>query len=117
MSERLDVAYYYHPAPYWGIDEGGWVKSLLLFFDKVSILLPGYMYGRHHFADPVLAEPLEDRGLLEVLEPTNWIDPDMAKKLAEAKVVHLGGNVAYLVAIVHRTGQNQEPSRWYSLIP
>ncbi len=83
MSERLDVAYYY-PAPYWGIDEGGWVKSLLLFFDKVSILLPGYMYGRHHFADPVLAEPLEDRGLLEVLEPTNWIDPDMAKKLAEA---------------------------------
>ena len=83
MSERLDVAYYY-PAPYWGIDEGGWVKSLLLFFDKVSILLPGYMYGRHHFADPVLAEPLEDRGLLEVLEPTKWIDPDMAKKLAEA---------------------------------
>ena len=65
-------------------NEGGWVKSLLLFFDKVSILLPGYMYGRHHFADPVLAEPLEDRGLLEVLEPTNWIDPDMAKKLAEA---------------------------------
>ena len=82
MSERLDVAYYY-PAPYWGIDEGGWVKSLLLFFDKVSILLPGYMYGRHHFADPVLAEPLEDRGLLEVLEPTKWIDPDMAKKLSE----------------------------------
>ena len=82
MSERLDVAYYY-PAPYWGMNEGGWVKSLLLFFDKVSILLPGYMYGRHHFADPVLAEPLEDQGLLEVLEPTKWIDQDMAKKLAE----------------------------------
>ena len=31
------------------------VVTLLLFFDKVSILLPGYMYGRHHFADPVLA--------------------------------------------------------------
>ena len=39
MNERFDVAYYY-PAPYWGMDEGGWVKSLLLFFDKVSILLP-----------------------------------------------------------------------------
>ena len=61
VNERLDVAYYY-PAPFWGMGEGGWVKSLLLFFDKVSILLPGYMYGRHHLADPVLAEPLEDRG-------------------------------------------------------
>ena len=83
MSERLDVAYYY-PQSYWGMGEGGWVKSLLLFFDKVSILLPGYMYGRHHLADPVLAEPLEDQGLLEVLEPKTWIDPDMANKLAEA---------------------------------
>lgn len=83
MSERLDVAYYY-PAPYWGIDEGRWVKSLLLFFDKVSILLPNYMYGRHHVADPVLAEPLEDQGLLEVLEPNKWVDEEMAKSLAEA---------------------------------
>ena len=34
MNERLDVAYYY-PVPYWGMGEGGWVKALLLFFDKV----------------------------------------------------------------------------------
>lgn len=83
MNTHSDVAYYY-PAPYWGIREGGWVKSLLLFFDKVSILLPEYMYGRHHTADPVLAEPLEDRGLLEVLEPNKWIDEEMARNLAEA---------------------------------
>ena len=86
MSERLDVAYYY-PAPYWGVGEGGWVKSLLLFFDKVSILLPDCerdMYGRHHVADPVLAEPLEDQGLLEVLEPKKWVNEEMAKSLAEA---------------------------------
>ena len=83
MNEGFDVAYYY-PAPYWGMGEGGWVKSLLLFFDKVSILLPDYMYGRHHVADPVLAEPLEDRGLLEVLEPNKWVDEEMAKSLAEA---------------------------------
>ena len=82
-SGRLDVAYCY-PAPYWHMPEGGWVKSLLLFFDKVAILLPDYMYGRHHRADPVLAEPLEDQGLLEVLEPTRWIDHEMATKLAEA---------------------------------
>lgn len=83
MNERLDVAYYY-PAPYWATGEGAWIKSLLLFFDKVSILLPDYMYGRHHVADPVLAEPLEDQGLLEVLKPETWIDREMAEQLAEA---------------------------------
>ncbi len=93
MSERLDVAYYY-PAPYWGWGEGGWVKSLLLFFDKVSILLPGYMYGRHHVADPVLAEPLEDLGLLEVLEPNNWVDEEITKRLAEV-VIGLLANGAF----------------------
>ena len=81
MSARLDVAYYY-PAPYWGWGESGWVKSLLLFFDRISILLPGYMYGRHHRSDPSVAEPLEDLGLLEVLEPNTWIDEEMAKTLA-----------------------------------
>ena len=35
MIERLDVAYYY-PTPYWGMGECGPVKSLLLFFDRVS---------------------------------------------------------------------------------
>ena len=83
MSERPDVAYYY-PAPYWGIGEGGWVKSLLLFFDKISILLPGYMYGRHQIADPVLAGPLEDQGFLEILEPKTWLDAEMANNLAVA---------------------------------
>ena len=82
MKERTDVAYYY-PAPYWAVREGGWVKSLLLFFDKVSILLPDYMYGRHHLTDPVLAEPLEDLGLLEILEPKTWVSEDIANRLSE----------------------------------
>ena len=83
MTHRLDVAYYY-PAPYWGLNQIGWVKSLLLFFDRISILLPHYMHGRHHIADPVLAEPLEDLGLLEVLEPTTWVDREMTTSLAQA---------------------------------
>ena len=92
MSERLDVAYYY-PAPFWGWDEGGWVKSLLLFFDKVSILLPGYMYGRHQVADPSLAQPLEELGLLEVLEPSHWVDEEMTKSLADAVIGLLANGV------------------------
>ena len=39
--------------------------------------------GPHHFADPALAEPLEDQGLLEVLEPDTWIDEKMAEQLAQ----------------------------------
>ena len=51
-----------------------------------AILLPDYMYGRHINADPTLAEPLEDRGLLRVLEPNEWVDEEVAGKLAEIVV-------------------------------
>ena len=82
MNNHQDIAYYY-PAPYWSVRESSWVKSLLLFFDEVAILLPRYMHGRHQAADPTLVEPLEDRGLLRVLEPNDWIDEKMANQLAE----------------------------------
>jgi len=57
-----------------------------LFFDEVNILLPGYMYGRHHLADPSTAIPLEERGLLRVLEPADWVTGDVAMKLTEVMV-------------------------------
>ena len=82
MSRRPDVAYYY-PAPFWCLNESSWVKSLLLFFDYVAILLPKYMYGRHSASDITLVGPLEERGLLKVLEPTDWIDEEAANKLTE----------------------------------
>ena len=85
MSERPDVAYYY-PAPYWGWDDSGWVKSLLLFFDQIAILLPGYMYGMHVDGDPSTVIPLEERGLLRVLEPNDWIDEETGVCLAELMV-------------------------------
>ena len=92
MNSPPDVAYYY-PAPYWSGRETSWVKSLLLFFDQIAILLPNYMYGRHQAADPTLVEPLEDRGLLQVLEPSAWIDEKMANQLAEIVVELLTNGV------------------------
>ena len=80
-----DTAYYY-PAPFWLLKDSDWIKSLLLFFDDVAILLPDYMYGLHTNADPTLAEPLEDRGLLRVLEPNDWVDQEITEKLAEIVV-------------------------------
>ena len=78
---------------YGSAGEGDWIKSLLLFFDDVAILLPGYMRGRHRDADPSLARPLEDRGLLRVLEPNEWIDAEVAERLAEIVVELLAEGV------------------------
>lgn len=80
-----EIAYYY-PAPYWASGESGWVKSLLLFFDRIGILLPDYMHGRHLVADPSLAHPLEQRGLLEVLEPRDWVSQGTTEQLASVVV-------------------------------
>lgn len=88
-----DVAYYY-PAPYWGWNESGWVKSLLLFFDQVAILLPDYMHGRHAAGDPSLVEPLEELGILRVLEPSLWVTDEVASELATV-IVDLMTNGAF----------------------
>ncbi len=85
VDDTPEVAYYY-PATFWRPGEGSWVKSLLLFFDQVAILLPDYMRGRNIAADPTLAGPLQDRGLLRVLEPNEWVDQAMAEKLATVVV-------------------------------
>jgi hypothetical protein len=58
----------------------------LLFFDGVAILLPSYMRGRELVADPSLAEPLMDRGLLKVLEPEWFVDDQLSSRLAEGMV-------------------------------
>jgi hypothetical protein len=81
--EPVEVAYYY-PQPYWRMAEADWLKGLLLFFDRIAILLPRYMYGREVAADPVLAGPMRERGLLQVLEPETFVDKAMAKDLADA---------------------------------
>ena len=91
-EEMKEIAYYY-PAPYWLAKEGDWIKSLLLFFDEVAILLPNYMRGRHREADPFLAGPLEEQGLLRVLEPKEWVDAEVAETLAEIMVELLVGGV------------------------
>jgi hypothetical protein len=85
MTATAEIAYYY-PEPYWLMSEGGWVKSLLLCFDKVGVLLPTYMRGRETMADPVLAEPLLDTGRLVIIEPETFVDEELTEQLAEAMV-------------------------------
>ena len=77
----LDVAY--HHEPYWRPDEGDWIKSLLLFFDGIAILVPDYMRDRPLFTDPSLAQPLADLGLLHRLSPETLVDQQTAEALTE----------------------------------
>jgi hypothetical protein len=85
VSTSAESAYYY-PAPYWIVGETDWLKTLLLFFEDIAILLPRYMRGRPEAADPVLANPLSEQGLLRVLEPETFVDQMVAEALAEAMV-------------------------------
>jgi hypothetical protein len=86
MADNEPEVAYYYPPTFWSAGEGAWVKSLLLFFDQIAILLPRYMRGRQTAADPTLAGPLEDQGLLRILEPNDWVDQSMTEKLATIMV-------------------------------
>jgi hypothetical protein len=80
-SGLRDVAYLHEP--YWDFGHGGWVKSLLLFFDGIALLVPDYMYERPLFADPILAQPLAERGLLHRLSPETLVDQATTEALTD----------------------------------
>jgi hypothetical protein len=82
-EQKLDLAYYY-PQPYWPTGEVDTLKNLLLFFDGIAILLPRYMSGRETAADPILAVPLQEKGLLRILEPETFVDQEMTEALIAA---------------------------------
>ena len=73
----------YHHEPYWGPSQGDWIKSLLLFFDGVALLVPDYMHDRPLLTDPSLAQPLADQGLLHRLSPETLVDQATAEALTD----------------------------------
>ncbi len=81
QAELREVAYNYEP--YWGRGAGDWIKSLLLFFDGVALLVPDYMRDRPLVSDPVLAQPLADQGLLHRLSPEALVNQETAEALTD----------------------------------
>src|SRR5690349_11090365 len=59
-----EIAFYY-PGHIWSRPD--WIKTLLLFFDGVGLLVPEYKQREPEAIDPVLAGPLRDQGLLHYL--------------------------------------------------
>lgn len=84
MSERVADPAYYYPQPYWAAGETDVMKNLLLFFDGVAILLPRYMSGCEAAADPVLAGPLREKGIMRVLQPETFVDQEVTEALITA---------------------------------
>lgn len=80
-----EVAYYY-PEWHWRPDEHGWIKSLLLFFDEIALLVPDYKRSEPANLDPTLAGALQDGGLLRIIEPERFVDAEMTASLAETMV-------------------------------
>lgn len=80
-----EVAYYY-PEWHWRPDDHGWIKSLLLFFDQIALLVPDYKRFEPANRDPALAGALLDAGLLRIIEPERFVDADMTTSLAETMV-------------------------------
>lgn len=76
-----EVAFYY-PGHLWRNSE--WIKTLLLFFDGIGLLIPEYKQGEPEIADPVLAGPLREQGLLHYLIADRFVDKEATEKLATA---------------------------------
>jgi hypothetical protein len=76
-----EIAFYY-PGTIWYTSD--WIKSLLLFFDGVALLVPAYMKDRPEQIDPIMASPLRDQGLLHILEPETLVDKSATEQLVSA---------------------------------
>lgn len=76
-----EIAFYY-PNPMWY--SGDWVKSLILFFDGIGLLVPTYMKDGLEMEDPFIVVGLREHGLLHVLEPETVVDAAATAKLATA---------------------------------
>jgi hypothetical protein len=76
-----EVAFYY-PGHLWSFPE--WVKTLLLFFDGVGLLVPEYKQHEPEHLDPSLATPLRDQGLLHYLIADEVVDGNATEQLATA---------------------------------
>lgn len=61
---------------------GDWVKSLILFFDGVALLVPEYMKDQVEYADPAIVAGLRQHDLLHIIEPEVAVNKDATEKLA-----------------------------------
>ncbi len=79
-NSKKEIAFYY-PGPMWYGED--WIKTMILFFDGIGILLPKYLKGKPEHEDPAIAIPLREKGLLHILEPEKIVDKKATHKLSK----------------------------------
>jgi len=76
-----DIAFYYPGHIWYDTDR---IKSMLLFYDGIGLLIPEYKQGEPEALDPVLAAPLREQNLLHYFVADEVIDEAAATELANA---------------------------------
>jgi hypothetical protein len=82
QGQNLREVAFYYPGHLWRHAE--WIKTLLLFFDGIGLLLPEYKQGEPEAVDPILAGPLREQGLLHYLVADQIVDKVATEHLARA---------------------------------
>jgi hypothetical protein len=77
-----DYAYYVSDW-IWPSQRVNLMKSMLLFFDKITLALPEDLADETINRDQELAVPLAEKGLLVNLDPSQIMDDQTAKRLAK----------------------------------
>jgi hypothetical protein len=81
MPEELSEVAFYYPGHLWR--SGDWIKTLLLFFDGIGLLVPEYKQEEPERFDPVVAGPLRDQGLLHYLVADEAVDKAATERMAK----------------------------------
>jgi hypothetical protein len=79
-SVEVPEVVFYYPGPVW--NSGEWIKTLILFFDGVALLVPEYMEDYPRSVDPVITAGLDQHGLLHILKPEKVVDRAATEALA-----------------------------------
>ncbi len=87
ISATPQLAFYY-PGHLWRHSD--WIKTLLLFFDGVGLLIPEYKMHEAERVAPELAGPMKDLGLIHYLVADKMVDSAATKQLTNA----VGGIIA-----------------------
>ena len=82
-SPVKDLGYYFTDW-IWQSGSIDFMKSMLLFFDGLTLALPSDIAAETIDRDPVLATPLAELGLLVNFDPVSTLDKDSAELLAVA---------------------------------
>jgi len=88
IAELPRIAFYC-PGPSWSQSESDWMKSMLLFFDGIGLIIPDettkYSLPDSPFVrDPDFTQALLDYGVLQILRPEQLMDQEAAEALHES---------------------------------